>query len=452
MFMRAAIFLLFAIFPGLAFAGESQLAGRPPDFVPLGVYLSWERAAACAARSGVGLWDEVGKRLDALRANHVDLLWVTNMSTANLPRLAAECEKRKIRLLPCMDSVEAKIEWRWNPSLRHYEKVLPGLAKIAKNSKSLVGWVLSDEPLEKDFAHLDTLRRRFCELDPDRFSTAVFMWPQARLAPAQIAMPVFCVDLYPFFGPNDPNGPHTDDASKGFFRENARAMFEAIGDRPMAGWIMGMCFSEIWGPRKYDKKGHLIALPGSYLHWRAPTLAEMRWQVWESFRGGAKGFICYTLIPETPDPKTASEASPDVTWKEVLLKKAIDPGPNALTTPEGAPTPQLEELGRVYALLAPHTEIIRRWRVQSPSSLTGEGNCRLQTFVDSVDQGLYAIVVNDNLHEAQTLTLQLGKNITALVDITRNSAIPISGDRTAAIRLESGDGAVVRLKTKLSRP
>ena len=38
--------------------------------------------------------------LDALEANHVNLLWVTNMSESALPRLIEECAKRGIRLLP----------------------------------------------------------------------------------------------------------------------------------------------------------------------------------------------------------------------------------------------------------------------------------------------------------------------------------------------------------------
>jgi len=69
-------------------------------------------------------------------------------------------------------------------------------------------------------------------------------------------------DLYPFFGPNDPNGPHTDEASQWFFRSNAAAMIQAIANKPVVGWIMGQSFTEIWGPREFDDRGHLIGLPG----------------------------------------------------------------------------------------------------------------------------------------------------------------------------------------------
>jgi len=44
-----------------------------------------------------------------------------------------------------------------------------------------------------------------------------------------------CVDLYPFFGPDDPNGPHTDAASQSFLRRNAAQTLPfARGIRPGA--------------------------------------------------------------------------------------------------------------------------------------------------------------------------------------------------------------------------
>lgn len=85
----------------------------------------------------------------------------------------------------------------------------------------------------------------------------------------------------------------------------------------------------------------------------------MRWQVWETFRSGAKGFISYTLA-EAPNPETAALPPADVTWKEVLATEPTDLGPNTLTNPDGSVTPQLEELGRVYAQLAPHADVLLR--------------------------------------------------------------------------------------------
>ncbi|MBL4700631.1 MAG: hypothetical protein JKX85_05160 [Phycisphaeraceae bacterium] len=144
------------------------------------------------------------------------------------------------------------------------------------------------------------------------------MWPQTPLVPKRTNLPVVCVDLYPFFGPNDPNGPHTDATSRNFLRSNARRMIDAIGDKSAVGWVMSQCFVEIWGPYVYNELSEVISLPGSYLHWRSPTVAEMRWQIWETFRSSCKGAFVFQLasIPSPDAAVTRAKASPDVAWKD----------------------------------------------------------------------------------------------------------------------------------------
>ncbi|MFA6240952.1 MAG: hypothetical protein WC655_08490 [Candidatus Hydrogenedentales bacterium] len=213
-----------------------------------------------------------------------------------------------------------------------------------------------------------------------------------------------------------------------------------------------MCFSDIWGPRKYDEKGHLIGLPGSYLHWRAPTLAEMRWQVWESFRSGAKGFVCYTLAPEAPDPSTATATAPDVEWKDVLAKNETDLGSNALTNPDCSATPQLEELGRVYKRIAPHSALIRLWQRSDSQAIKAEGNGQAQVFADPDSKGLYAVVLNDDLYEARDVTLHADKTVTSLTNTVTGQAIELVAradgtGNTATLRLEAGDGTIVSVAT-----
>lgn len=303
----------------------AEAVDGPPDYVPLGVYLSWERIGACAAYHGIDRWDDLSQRLDVIAANHVDTLWVTNMSEADLPRLILECEKRNIKLLPSMDTIEGKIAWRWADDGKYYEEVVPRVVQLAGDSTTLMGWVLSDEPRVDDLPRIEQLRLLFREADPNRFCLAVTMWPQTPHVPEKTALPVVCVDLYPFFGPNDPNGPHTDGASRAFLRNNARKMVEAIGEKKAVPWVMGGCFSDIWGPRKYDARGHLIGLPGSYLHWRCPSRAETRWQVWETLRSRCKGFIMYTLAPEAPDPKTENLPAAGV-WCDSIAPRCASGG------------------------------------------------------------------------------------------------------------------------------
>ena len=450
--MPRVFLLLFSIVTLLPLrtTAQSVPADRPPDFLPLGAYLSWERTTANAEHHGIDRWDDLAKRLDALQVNHVNLLWVTNMAEGDLSRLLEECAKRNLRLLPSMGAVEAKVDWRWVDGSDYYAKTLPRLVEVAGDSKTLIGWVLSDEPSEAQLSRVENLRQQFRTLDPNRFCTAVTMWPQTPKVPEMTQLPVVCVDLYPFFGPRDPNGPHTDAASKAFFRKNAAKMIQAIGDKPAVGWVMGMCFSDIWGPREYNAEGHLIGLPGAYLHWRAPTLAEMRWQVWETFRSGAKGFICYTLAPEAPNPDTATLPPPDVKWKEVLATEPTDLGPNALTNPDGSVTPQLEELGRVYAALAPHAALLRRLaRSEEAFIEIADGPGSVQGFVDPETGTRYAIVVNDDLHEENKVTLKIGGTFSDSTDLIRNVELTADEGVTGNLRLHTntlpaGGGSFIR--------
>ncbi len=430
-------------------------ADRAPDMVPLGVYLSWERPGACARHYGIDRWEDVGKRLDAIAASHVDTLWVTNMAEADLPRLLAECEKRAIRLLPSMSAIEGKISWRWADGGRYYDEVIPRVVKLAGDSPTLAGWVLSDEPSLEILPRMEELRKRFRSVDQNRFCLVVSMWPQTPEVPKQTTLPVVCVDLYPFFGPRDPNGPHTDGSSRHFFRSNARRMVEAIGQRDVVPWIMPMCFSDIWGPRRYDDRGHLIALPGSYMHWRCPTLAEIRWQIWETIRSGGKGVIFYTLAPEAPDAKTESLPPPDIAKqndKIILAKEPTDLGPNALTNPDGTATPQLEEIGRAYRLIAAHKQLIRRWRRTDRPAATVESPVAGQCFLDPTTGKYYVVVVNDDFHREQIAEIRLQAGATGLADIVRNRPIelqePDSADRSrfGRLTLAAGEGAILAIQ------
>ena len=434
---------------GISAFGEVP-ADKPPGLVPLGVYLSWERPNACARHFGIDRWDDVCRRLDAIAANHVDTLWVTNMAEEDLPRLIRECEKRGIGLVPSMAGIEGKVESRWANGGRYYDAAVPRVVKLAGGSKTVLGWVLSDEPSAESLPRMEQLRLRFREADPNRFCLVVTMWPQTPDVPDKTNLPVVCADLYPFYGPNDPNGPHTDAASQHFFRKNAARMVEAIGEKDAVPWIMCMCFSDIWGPRKYDARWHLIGLPGSYLHWRCPSLAEMRWQAWETLRSGCRGIFIYTLAPEAPDPKTEKLPPPDVTWKNVLAKKATDLGPNALTNPDCTPTPQLEELGKIYKRIIPHKGLIRRWKATTLLAAEATPPGRIQCFADPTTKRCYAVVVNDDLHRARAIEIRFATGVEKLVDMVHSEAIGLvddaeQGSSRATLALSAGEGTILEI-------
>jgi len=227
--------------------------------VPFGVYLSWERTGACARHYGIDRWEDVRKRLDAIAANHVDTLWVTNMAEADLPRLITECN------------------------------------------------------------------------------------------------------------------------------------------------------------------------------------------------------IFYTLAPEAPNAKTESLPPPDIAKKNdkiILAKEPTDLGPNALTNPDGTATPQLEEIGKAYQLLAPHKALIRRWKRTDRLVATVEAPIEEQCFIDPTTGKHYAVVVNDDLHRTRVAKIHLGAETTRLADIILNEEIELEeadfagGGRLGHVTLAAGEGTILGIERK----
>jgi hypothetical protein len=140
-----------------------------------------------------------------------------------------------------------------------------------------------------------------------------------------------------------------------------------------------------------------------------------------------------------------------VAWKDVLVKTETDLGPNALTNPDGSATPQLAELGRIYALLAPHTEVIRRWHRQDSPKVEADGDGQVQVFTDTDNGNIYAVVVNDDLHETRTVGLRLDGSIKSLTDVVHSQEVPLTAaspgsGSTCQIRLDAGDGTILLLK------
>ncbi len=217
-----------------------------------------------------------------------------------------------------------------------------------------------------------------------------------------------------------------------------------------------MCFSDVWGgPRRYDDRGHLIALPGSYMHWRCPTLAEIRWQIWETVRSACKGVLFYTLAPEAPNVKTESLPPPDIakTNDEIILaKEPTDLGPNALTNPNGTATPQLEEIGKAYRLLAPHKPLIRRWERTDRPVATVESPMEGQCFMDPTTGKYYAVVVNDDFHRARVAEVRLKAGTTRLADVIRNEGLDLEeadfagGGRLGRVTLAAGEGTILAIE------
>ncbi|MBL4700632.1 MAG: hypothetical protein JKX85_05165 [Phycisphaeraceae bacterium] len=133
-----------------AINAQTSIADEPPQFVPLGVYLSWEIPFRLSKFADIPRWEYIGKILDLCVAQHVNTLWVTNLHEPDLPQLISECEKRNLKLVVSLGSIEAKIKGRWSNDAAYYKSAVPRVIKLAGDSTALVGWVLSDEPRAED--------------------------------------------------------------------------------------------------------------------------------------------------------------------------------------------------------------------------------------------------------------------------------------------------------------
>ena len=85
---------------------------------------------------------------------------------------------------------------------------------------------------------------------------------------------------------------------------------------------MPQCFVEIWGPWKYDEHLDAVMLPGAILHWRQPSVGEVRWQVWSAIGAGVRGFFWYVYLPPAADQPEAKPYAGPAFPPALAVKKA----------------------------------------------------------------------------------------------------------------------------------
>ena len=381
---------------------------QPDSFVPLGVTWSWERGETLAAQENKDIWTHVENRFASLRELNVNAIWFINTPKDVLGKLLQTCERFEIGAYVALNEIQYKKHLH-EPFESYYQKMVPHVVALAGNSSALRGWVLDDEP---SLAHLDNIEKlgaMFTAHDPGRPNLTVSIRQVTPTLARQTSLPIIVSDLYPFFGPRDPNGPNTPAKSQGWYRRGARELVEAGQTHNAVPWMMAQCFVEVWGPWEYDEQWHIIGLPGSYLHWRNVTSAEMRWQLWEAIRSGCRGLFIFNATAIPVRPGSANLPTPDVTWKNVLASQPYDLGPGGVFNPDGSMPPVARTMGQVYAAIKPYREVIARWTIDKPSPSTTEGVSK-QRFIDPLTNDRYLVIVNDNLQTPRRVRVRSGKD------------------------------------------
>lgn len=460
----AALLALYS--PGVAYGSDGQdtlvPADRPVNDVPLGAYLPWEFTSGYCKYAGMEQWPYVEKIVKSVKEQNIDTLWLVNIQLPDLQKLLKITIPAGIKVLPCLGEIEPRNRGlkldaadpsTFEAPLAYYAEEVPAIVKaLGEDKKGILAWILGDEPTDTNVILLmEHLRKLFREADPDRPVLTVGTWPHSAELPAKTRITTFCVDLYPFFGLNNPNGPFTPDASRNYFTVNAQRLVEEAGRDGRSAWIMGQSFADVGGPFTSDHRGAITALPGSMLCWRPPTIPEIRWQIWESFRCGAKGFLFFTVFYFNESNPSAPPIT-DANLLGAVLKQETPIGRTTLLDFQAEPTPSLLEASKIFARIKPFKSLILSLKPTMTEWIQGNEFLKVGNFTTADPNVNYCIIVNHDLEQKKSAKLVAGVTISSISDMLTGKALKMTplgwdgGNNSIEIELPPGDGTLLKLE------
>ena len=429
---------------------------------PTGVYWAWERTRMNADFAKMEFWTFVEHSMKTAKENGYDTLWFVNLpGNHEQVKVLSLAEKHGLRVLTNSDLYT--IYYTGLDSLGQMDRLADQTVARIGHFKSLLGYVLKDEPLLCDMASSDYLCERMKKADPGRDSVVVVMNRPSLTYLRDSRLPIVCSDIYYFADKNSTMLPAPRDVGQAEFT-NALNLFNLSAERHNKhSWFMGQIFGDIWG-RHWYKDGKYIVYPGCYLHWRMPTNAEAKWQIWEALRLGSKGIIFYVyhsdiplMIP--PEKATAQEDLKKVaamdkrgktaaSWKnQKLTEKTIELEWSAgMLHPGGKPTEQMIATRSVMNLIrANEALLVDRFRAEFPVFFATDPETNVETF-RSGDRW-FGIIVNRNLDRTRTIEVKLPLNVKTVKDMANGNILQISSAgkhfNRISLTLEAGSGAML---------
>ena len=375
---------------------------------PLGVYWPWERTEGLAKRNGLEKWVFVERCLDDLKTHGFDAVWAVNLGIPDLPGLAQRMAARGMRLVPGLAELHYNVNWRRN-NWAYLEKESKRAIAAAGGSPAILAWALCDEPGRDIVGEMETFRRKFVAWARSSQRSWSLCGPTHRSMPRRPGSARYA----PMSTRSSP--PATPTAricrlSRAWYRRHAEIAADAAKKAGRTPWLMPQCFVEIWGPWKYDDRLEAVMLPGAILHWRQPSVGEVRWQVWSAVGAGVRGFFWYVYLPP---PTDQPEAKPYVgpAFPPTLAVKAAIPvhASGGLLRPDSSATPEYLAIGEAFAALKPLLPLLEDavpagsplGEVSPPGWIGGLSNPVLKRAL--------AAVVNDDTDHEQLLKVRLLK-------------------------------------------
>jgi len=423
-----------------------------------GVYWPWERLDFVAKNAGLEKWTFADRLLASLRKDfHCNLVWIVNIGLDDAAKMCDLAEKHGILILP---NINPFLSMTYNGFTRiaDVEAAAKEAARVLGGKKALGAYVLRDEPRSWHAAQMEEFRRAMLKADPTRPSIVVSMNLDTETYIRKTGFPIVCTDNYPFGGDRSPNIPSTVASSQSYYRgvvsAHARESIKA-GKRM---WVMPQIFADAWGPWWFDTKGCMVIEPGSYYHWRMPTVAETNWQIWEGVRTGCTGVAFYVLFGSgntwdgaAPVPERMARQAEAVRkngWP--LVAKRLETGAgDGMLFPNGEPTPQMRAMGETFGVLKTLEPVLLDMSPAPFPAVFAAKPFTVNTFAAS-DGTRYAVVVNDDVKTAREESLHFLPH-TAKVEVASGGgtlalgAEPVGGLLAAPLKLPPGGGAVLKL-------
>jgi len=429
-------------------ADTASLCDGPQFRFTTGVYWPVERLSWVAEKAGAA--DPWAFRTDLLKRlqddYHCNAVWMVNGGTKHWQQLLPLAEQAGLKLWLTPEQAV------WNRTQSKQDVIdqqMAAAVEALSPSPALGGLVLIDEARGPEMPQMERLRQA---LGDWAGRTAMVTMPRdTDEAAAQTGVPILCADPYPFFAPQSPNGPNTPQASQQYYRLVARRLAELAEEHGKTAWIMPQMFGDLWGPWHYDDDWTVVAEPGAYHHWRTPTEAEVRWQIWTAVAEGVRGVFFYVLFP----PKNERAAGDPVTSKQTIgegwprVTEAFDTGqPRALLNPDGSGTPQSQQMADLYYLLRCHDRLLGEARPVDLVLAQADPPLTVRTLV--APDVLLAVVVNDDLDEAASgrVTFAMPTNRVEVIDPATGpkAQVPQVEDGGVMVHLKPGGGVILKLR------
>ena len=246
--------------------------------------------------------------LGDLKKNHCNFVWVAVLDAPSAARFGELAIKHGIKLGVLPEAVHHSQNTRQAEVPHKVTKSAEDTVRMFGQIEGIWGYILDDEPGTVALPNLEAIETELRRLDPGRPITTVYQRGVAAAALHRHHFPIVTYNNYPFGHARDPNLPNTPAGSRRYYRGVTETLGRQCDKRGATFWVMAGAFQEIWGNWYWSKEMTVVVEKGAYLHWRMPTLGEMRWQVWEGIAAGAKGVVFYTLFPDRNWERTSAES------------------------------------------------------------------------------------------------------------------------------------------------